>query len=59
MVEKRLTFTVDGDAYDRLCDDLDDESVDEWVRDAIRRKLGEDGDDYYEGPGEFVDDCSI
>ena len=58
MAGKRLTFTIDDDTFERLKADLGGESADEWVRDAIRRKLGDDHDDYDE-PLEFVDDCAI
>lgn len=57
MAENRLTFALDDETYDRLRAEAGDGSVDEWVRDAIRRKLADDG--YYDPPGEVVDDCAI
>ena len=64
MPRKRLTFTIEEDTYRSIVERLEaDESVDDWVRDAIDERLdpshlnGSDLDD--REPLEFVDDCSI
>ena len=56
MRHDHLVLTVDRDTRERIEADCDDESVDEWLRDAVERKLD---DDEHEGRYEFVDDCAI
>ncbi len=56
---RHLVLTVDADIRKRIEADCDDETVDEWLRDAVERKLDADEDDEYEGSYEFVDDCAI
>lgn len=59
MRHDHLVLTVDADTRDRIGAHLDDgESIDDWVRDAIDRKLAETEDEEF-GGYEFVDDCSI
>ncbi|WP_458185179.1 hypothetical protein [Haladaptatus sp. NG-WS-4] len=53
MRHAHLVLTVDADTRDRIEADCADETIDEWVVDAIERKLDRRGD------YEFVDDCSI
>ena len=64
MSQKRLTFTIEEDTYRAIVERLEaDESVDNWVREAIDERLNpynlnsQDLDD--REPLEFVDDCSI
>jgi hypothetical protein len=53
MRHAHLVLTVDEETRDRIESDLADETIDEWLLDAIERKL-----DRYEAY-EFVDDCAI
>ncbi|WP_139135989.1 hypothetical protein [Haladaptatus sp. W1] len=53
MRHAHIVLTVDEETRDRIEADLTDETVDEWLLDAIERKL--DRYDEYE----FVDDCAI
>ncbi len=53
MRHAHLVLTVDTQTRDRIEADCTDESIDEWLLDAIERKL-----DRHEGY-EFVDDCAI
>ncbi|WP_458207033.1 hypothetical protein [Haladaptatus sp. NG-SE-30] len=53
MRHAHLVLTIDAETRERIEADCADETIDEWVVDAIDRKL-----DRYEGY-EFVDDCAI
>lgn len=53
MHHAHLVLTVDETTRDRIEADCTDETIDEWLLDAIERKL-----DRYE-EYEFVDDCAI
>lgn len=63
MPQKRLTFTVEENTYRAIVERLDaNESVDDWVRDAIAERLSDDNherDPDDRQPLEFVDDCAI
>ncbi|MCO8244617.1 MULTISPECIES: hypothetical protein [unclassified Haladaptatus] len=53
MRHAHLVLTVDAETRDRIEADLADETVEEWLLDAVERKL----DRYAEY--EYVDDCGI
>ena len=54
MRHAHLVLTVDADIRERIAADCGDETIDEWIHDAIERKLDRKSADY-----EFVDDCAI
>ena len=53
MRHSHLVLTIDAETRDRIETDLADETVEEWLLDAIERKL-----DRYE-EYEYADDCGI
>ncbi|WP_266075115.1 hypothetical protein [Haladaptatus caseinilyticus] len=53
MRHTHLVLTIDAETREQIKADCADETIDEWLLDAIERKLGR-YDEY-----EFVDDCSI
>lgn len=56
MVRTPATLVLDADTRTRI-DEVrpETESLEEWVREAVRRRLVEEEAD----PVEFVDDCAI
>ncbi|GAA0248185.1 hypothetical protein ACFFQF_06785 [Haladaptatus pallidirubidus] len=53
MRHNHLVLTIDSETRERIEADCADETIDEWLLDAIDRKLAR------YGGYEFVDDCSI
>ncbi|WP_435151495.1 hypothetical protein [Haladaptatus sp. DFWS20] len=53
MRHAHLVLTIDAETHERIKSDCTDETINEWLLDAIERKL-----DRYE-EYEYVDDCAI